>query len=73
MEPNVHFCVHKSLQLISVLGQINPVHVLPTDLIKTHFNIILPSSGLLHHVGWGSVVGIATRYGLDGPGIESWW
>jgi hypothetical protein len=21
----------------------------------------------------GSVVGIATAYGLDGPGIESWW
>ena len=24
-------------------------------------------------VGWGSVVGIATCYGLDGPGIESQW
>ena len=24
-------------------------------------------------VGWDSSVGIATRYGLDGPGIESWW
>ena len=29
-------------------------------------------------VGWytggpGSVVGIATAYGLDGPGIEFWW
>jgi hypothetical protein len=24
-------------------------------------------------VSWDSVVGIATRYGLDGPGIESWW
>ena len=23
--------------------------------------------------GSGSVVGIATGYGLDGPGIESWW
>jgi hypothetical protein len=21
----------------------------------------------------GSVVGIATAYGLDGPGFESWW
>ena len=20
-----------------------------------------------------SVIGIATRYGLDGPGIETWW
>ena len=24
-------------------------------------------------MGRNSVVGIATRYGLDGPGIESWW
>ena len=24
-------------------------------------------------VGRGSSVGIATRYGLDGQGIESWW
>ena len=24
-------------------------------------------------VGRDSVVGIATRYGLDGPDIESWW
>jgi len=23
--------------------------------------------------GPGSVVGIATRYGLDGPGVESQW
>jgi hypothetical protein len=23
--------------------------------------------------GPGSVVGIATAYGLEGPGIESWW
>jgi len=24
-------------------------------------------------VGWDSIVGIATCYGLDGPGIESRW
>ena len=24
-------------------------------------------------VGRDSSVGIATRYGLEGPGIESWW
>jgi len=22
---------------------------------------------------WAATVGIATGYGLDGPGIESWW
>jgi hypothetical protein len=26
-----------------------------------------------NNVGRDSVVGIGTRYGLDGPGIESWW
>ena len=24
-------------------------------------------------VSRGSVIGIATCYGLDGPGIETWW
>ena len=36
--------------------------------MKTNFNIILPCM-----VGRDSSVGIATGYGLDGPGIESWW
>ena len=27
----------------------------------------------VQYVGWDSAVGIATRYGLDGPGIESRW
>ena len=27
----------------------------------------------LHFCGSGSSVGIRTGYGLDGPGIESWW
>ena len=27
----------------------------------------------VHRVGRNSSVGIATGYGLDGPGIESWW
>jgi hypothetical protein len=27
----------------------------------------------LKMVGWDSSVGIATRYGLNGPGIESRW
>ena len=33
-------------------------------------NIMPP---MLHTRGWGSSVGIATRYGLEGPGIESRW
>jgi hypothetical protein len=31
------------------------------------------STCLLSEVGWDSPVGIATGYGLDGPGIESRW
>ena len=26
---------------------------------------------MMYDVGWNSSVGIATRYGLDGPGIET--
>jgi len=28
---------------------------------------------VLSMVGWDNVVGIATRYGLDSPGVEFWW
>jgi len=24
-------------------------------------------------MGWHSTVGVATQYGLDGPGIQYWW
>jgi hypothetical protein len=38
----------------------------------------MQSAGILYvcrdtAVGWDNAVGIATRYGLDGPGIESLW
>jgi hypothetical protein len=43
-----------------------PKHVAAVSNNKyKHYAIILR--------GPGSVVGIATTYGLDGPGIESWW
>ena len=52
-------------------------------MIDTH-KLILPwhikSAGLNHilyfymvYMGQDSTVSIATHYGLDGPGIESWW
>jgi hypothetical protein len=35
---------------------------------------VFNSTNLLDLIcGLGSSVGIATDYGLDGPGIESWW
>ena len=36
--------------------------------IGNNFDIVLSEN-----VGWDSVVGIATHYSLDGPGIASWW
>jgi hypothetical protein len=47
-----------------------------------YFQVLFYSGSLLllsyHYVmliwwSWDGVVGIATRYGLEGPGIESWW
>jgi hypothetical protein len=37
----------------------------------TYISLFTPSSAVV--VDWNSVVGIASRYGLDGLGIESRW
>ena len=45
----------------------------PTSLILLYlFILIILDEGTIYG-GPGSVVGIATAYGLDGPGIESRW
>jgi hypothetical protein len=45
--------------------------------LTDEFNVIFNSEGLIGAIeylsGPGSVVGIATGYGLDGAGIESRW
>jgi hypothetical protein len=51
-----------------ILTQTNPINTLPSYFFKIQFNIILYSAP-----GPGNSVGIATGYGLDGPGIESRW
>jgi len=42
-----------------------------TALIIKKF--VLSAASVSGTVGRDSSVGISTRYGLDGPGIESWW
>jgi len=47
-----------------------------SDIVVVVFIIIITILNLfspISYCGPGSVVGIATAYGLDGPGIESQW
>jgi hypothetical protein len=41
--------------------------------LETDFVYLIYMNVNIHRGGRDSSVGIATRYGLDGPGIESWW
>ena len=42
-------------------------------VVNLKINRVIESAGLVFDGGPGSVVGIPTAYGLDGPGIESRW
>jgi len=41
--PKLHYCIHKSLPLATILGQITSFHILTSCFCKLHFNIILLS------------------------------
>jgi hypothetical protein len=42
-------------------------------LLRDYFTFIYICSDTVHNMGQDSSVGIATRYGLEGPVIESRW
>ena len=41
--PKVHYHFHDSPPTVPTLGQINPIHTLPSYFLKIHFNIIFPA------------------------------
>jgi len=41
--PMIHYYINVTPPWFHILIQINPVHTLPTDLFRVHFNIVFPS------------------------------
>jgi len=58
---------HNSLQLYCISQ--NPTHLNAQSIVTIHNQAIFDTACFTQ----GSVVGITTGFGLDGPGIESRW
>jgi hypothetical protein len=39
-----YYCVHKSPLLVPVLSQLNSAHAISSDILKSHCNVIVPST-----------------------------
>ena len=65
--------VYNSLPLYPILSQINPIHSHLISLRSVTLTSCLISLYGVIFSGPGSLIRLATGYGLDGPGIESRW